>query len=158
MSRWIAVAILIGAVGACGPFCGNGKLNLSKAELNPLSFTCPAHATDYSYDIKGTLEADNQTTGSITIKSMATSAKVVKLEGNWGMKVGDESSAEDIQFSPKTLGSGSKTTIKFTTRWSCSDSGNNPTETYADFKIVLSIITNSGTYKVDLPNHRMRMA
>ena len=29
--RWIATSILIGAVGACGPFCGDGKLSFSNA-------------------------------------------------------------------------------------------------------------------------------
>src|SRR5438105_241660 len=150
MRRWIAVAILMGAVGACGPFCGNGKLNLSNAQLKPSSFTCPANVTDFGYDIKGSLDADNQTNKSITIKSMTSSAKVVALKGNWAIKVGDESGANDIQFSPKTLNSGSKTTVKFTTPWHCTDAGNNTTETYADFKIVLSIETSSGIYKIDL--------
>ena len=75
--RWIAVAILIGAVGACGPFCGNGKLNLSNARLNPTSFTCPVDVTDYSYSLKGSFDADNQTSKSITIKAMSTSVTVV---------------------------------------------------------------------------------
>ncbi len=92
---WIALAILIGAVGACGPFCGNGKLNLSNGKLNPTSFTCPLNATDYGYSIKGTFEADNQSNKDITIKSMSTTVTVVKLAGsNWSMSVGDKSGAD----------------------------------------------------------------
>ena len=157
--RWIAVAILIGAVGACGPFCGNGKLNLSNARLNPTSFTCPVDAQDFSYDINGTVDADNQTGKAIAIKSMATSVSVAKLVGsNWSLQVGDKSGANDIVFSPKSIGSGARTTLKFTTPWSCSNSGTNTTDTYADFKIVLTMDTSNGIYKVDLPNHRMKMA
>jgi hypothetical protein len=158
ISRGFAVAVLMLAVGACGPFCGNGKLNLSHGNLNPASFTCPVGVTDYKYDIKGTLDADNETGKKITVKSMATAAEVVKLVGNWGIAVGDKSGAEKIDFSPKTLDSGSKTTFKFTTPWNCTDDGNNTTETYADFKIQLVIVTDNGTYKVDLPTHRMKMA
>ena len=156
--RFIAVGRLILAVGACGPFCGNGKLNLSHGSLNPTSFTCPPNTTDYKYDIKGTLDADNETGKKITVKSMATAAEVVKLAGSWGINVGDKSGAESIDFSPKSLDSGSKTTFKFTTPWNCSNDGQNTTETYADFKIQLLMVTDSGTFKVDLPTHRMKMA
>ena len=156
--RGIAVAFLLVMVGACGPFCGNGKLNLSNAKLTPTTFTCPAGAQDYGYDLKGTLDADNQTSKKITIKSMSTSAEIVKLVGtNWSASVGDKSGADDIDYSPKTIESGAKATLKFTTPWDCSDSGANTTETYADFKLVLNIVTDNGSFKVNLPNHRMRM-
>ena len=156
--RWIAAAILIGAVGACGPFCGNGKLNLSNAKLNPTSFTCPANVSDYGYDVAGSVDADNQTGKKVTIKSMATSATVAKLAGSWAIKVGDKSGSSNVGFSPKSVDAGAKATLKFTTPWSCTDTGNNKTETYADFKLVLTVVTDIGTYKIDLPNHRMRMA
>ena len=109
-------------------------------------------------DIKGTLDADNETGKKITVKSMATAAEVVKLAGSWGIYVGDKSGAESIVFSPKSLDSGSKTTFKFTTPWNCSNDGQNTTETYADFKIQLLMVTDNGTFKVDLPTHRMKMA
>jgi len=158
LRRWIAVAFLIGMVGACGPFCGNGKLNLSNAKMSPTTFTCPSGAQDYGYDIKGSVDADNQTSKKITIKSMSTTAEIIKLAGdNWSAKVGDKSGADNIDFSPKSIDSGSRATFKFTTPWDCSDSGSNNGETYADFKLVLNIVTDTGTYKVTLPNHRMRM-
>jgi hypothetical protein len=156
---WIAVAILIGAVGACGPFCGNGKLNFSNSKLNPTSFTCPSGSQDYQYSINGSVDADNQTSKTITIKTVGTTATIVKLAGdNWSAKVGDTSGADDIDFKPKSISSGSKVTLKFTTPWDCTDSGGNTVETYADFKLQLVMVTSSGTYKVDLPNHRMKMA
>jgi hypothetical protein len=156
---WIALAILMGAVGACGPFCGNGKLNLSNGKLTPSAFTCPIGAQDYGYDLKGSVDADNETSKTITVMSMATSVIVVKLAGNnWSTHVGESSGADDIAFSPKSIPSGSKTTFKFSTPWTCSDSGNNAVETYADFKVVLVMDTSNGTYRFDLPNHRMKMA
>ena len=158
MRRRIAIAILIGAVGACGPFCGNGKLNLSNGRLSPTSFTCPLNATDYGYFLNGTVDADNQTGKNITIKSAATNVTVVKLAGSWGLKVGDKSGASNIDFTPKSIGSGQKTTIKFVTPWNCTDAGNNTVTTYADFKVVLTMVTDAGTYDVKLPNHRMVMS
>ena len=157
--RRIAIAILIGAVGACGPFCGNGKLNFSHAKLNPTSFTCPSGSQDYQYSINGSVDADNQTNKTITIKSVATAATIVKLAGdNWSAKVGDQSGAQDIDFKPDRFQPGSKVTLKFTTPWDCSDAGTNTVETYADFKLQLVMETSNGIYKVDLPNHRMKMA
>ena len=41
---------------------------------------------------------------------------------------------------------------------SCTDAGDNTVETYADFRVVLTMETSNGNYKVDLPNHRMKMA
>ncbi len=156
--RWVGIGILILAVGACGPFCGNGKLNLANAKLSPSSFTCPVDATDYGYFIDGTVDADNQTGKAVQIKSMATDVTVVKLAGIWGLRVGDKSSAADIQFAPRSIGSGQKATLKFATPWTCTDSGNNTVETYADFQVVLTMVTDNGTYRVTLPNHRMVMS
>ncbi len=94
----------------------------------------------------------------IAVKSMATAGVVSKLAVNWGISVGQKSGAENIDFSPKTIDSGSKTTFKFTTPWNCTNTGGNTTETYADFKLQLVIVTDNSTYNVDLPTHRMKMA
>ena len=162
LKKWLGSPILIIVLAGCQlfgmPVCGNGKLNLSHADLNPKEFTCPVASSDYTYDIKGTLEADNQTNKKITVKSMATAAVVDKLAGSWGMAVGDKSGADEIDFSPKSIDSGQKTAFKFTTPWSCTNNGNNAQETYADFKIQLVIETDRGKYTVDLPTHRMKMA
>lgn len=156
--RRLAILLLVGAVGACGPLCGNGKLNLSNGKLSPSSFTCPLAATDYGYTIGGTVDADNQSGKNISISSVSTNVTVVKLAGSWGLKVGDTSDAPNIDFSPKSIASGQKTTVRFATPWTCTDSGNNIVETYADFKVVLTIVTDNGTYSVNLPNHRMVMS
>jgi hypothetical protein len=158
LEKWVGAALLVLLIGACGPFCGNGKLNLSNATLSPKEFTCPTNTTDYGYDLKGTLDADNQSSNKVTVKSMSTTAVVQKLQGNWAIAVGDKSGAENIQFSPKSIDPGQKATLKFTTPWSCSNSGTNGQETYADFKIELAIDTDHGKFTVELPTHRMKMA
>jgi hypothetical protein len=161
LKNWVGIPGLVLLLAGCTvlgiPVCGNGKLNLSHPNLSPKEFTCPTLAKDYSYDIKGTLDADNQTGKKITVKSMSTAAVVEKLAGSWALAVGDKSGAEQIEFSPRTIGPGQKTTFKFTTPWSCSNEGDNTQDTYADFKLQLIIDTDHGKYTVDLPTHRMRM-
>ena len=160
MRRWIAIAILVGAVGACGPLCGNGKLNLSNAQVGPSSFNCPVNATDYAYSLKGSIDADNQTSQNITIKSMTTTATVTKLNGpKWEISVGQKSGDDQVTFSPKSVSSGSKSTIKFTTGWKCTNPGTAPANTYADFALAMTLVTSAGTYTIKLPGgHRMKMA
>jgi len=46
---------------------------------------------------------------------MATAAVGSKLAGNWGISVGQTSGAENIDFSPKSIDSGSKATFNFDT-------------------------------------------
>ena len=162
LKNWVGTPILAVVLAGCTvfgvPLCGNGKLNLSHGTLNPTSFTCPVNAQQLGYDIKGSVDADNQMTKKITIKSVSTTAVVDKLAGNWGIAVGDKSGADNLDFSPKTIGSGQKTTVKFTTRWNCTNNGNNTQETYADFKVQLVLETDAGKYTVNLPTHRMKMA
>lgn len=162
LKNWAGTPFLALVLAGCTvfgmPVCGNGKLNLSHGNLNPTSFTCPANSTDLGYNIDGTVDADNETSKKITVKSMSTAAVVDHLAGSWGMAVGDKSAAENIDFSPKTIDSGQKTTFKFTTRWNCTNSGNNTEETYADFKVQLIMDTDHGKFTVDLPEHRMKMA
>jgi hypothetical protein len=157
MRRWVAAAVLIGAVGACGPVCGNGKLNLSNPNITPTSFTCPVAANSYQYDMNGTVEADNQSGNSITIKSAATDAVVTKLNGTWGIAVGTRSGDQNVNVNPKSIGSGSKATIRFKTIWSCTNTAAKP-NTYADFSLVLTLVTSAGNYKITLPSHRLKMA
>ncbi len=160
MSRyrdWIVTVILVGAVGACGPLFGNGKLNLSNPHASPAQFACPAGSTNAAYEETGTVDVDNQTGGNVTFKSASTSAQIVAVHGNFGGSVGDKSGAADISFSPKSVASGSKVTVKFTTPWHCSNPGASDPNIWADFAVKLTLATSSGTYSIDLPHHRLKM-
>jgi hypothetical protein len=155
--NWIAAAILLGAVGACGPLCGNGKLNLTNPQIDPTSFTCPVAADGYQYAMNGTVDADNQSSRNITIQSAATDATVTKLNGNWGIAVGAKSGDQNVSITPSSIGSGSKARITFRTVWSCTNTATQP-NTYADFSLVLTMSTSAGNYTVKLPSHRLKMA
>ena len=154
--KHVVAAILVGAVGACGPLCGNGKLNLSNAQISPLSFTCPTAASGLQYPMNITVDADNQSSGKITIKSAATDATVTKLNGTWGIPVGQKSGDQNVTFTPSSIASGSKTTVKLKTIWSCTNSSAGP-NTYADFSLVLTLTTSVGMYAIKLRSHRLTM-
>lgn len=151
--RWVVAAILVGAVGACGPFCLSGKVVLSNAHLDS-KFSCPRGSSDFGYDTHGTVDLDNGTSGTVTIRSVSTTATVVAVHGDWNGSVGAKSGADNISFSPKTVAPGSKTTIKFVTPWQCSDPSGN-SQTYADFAVQVILVTSAGTYKINTNNHRL---
>lgn len=154
---WGAVAVLLVAVGACGPFCGNGKFNLSNPHITPTTFVCPPNSNHFGYDMQGTVDADNQTGRTVTIKSMATNSVVTHVHGAWSGAVGDKSGEPNLAFSPKSVSSGSRATLSFKTGWSCTSNPTPDPQTYADFKVVLTIVASSGTYTVTLPSHRLKM-
>ena len=155
--RRIAVGLLVLALGARGPFCGNGKLNLSNAHVKS-SYVCPIGSSSADYKVDGTLDADNQTSATVTIKSMTMEATVVGFKGNWFDKsMGAKSTSADFPFSPKTVSAGSKTTIHFTTPWSCTNPAGN-TGSYADFAIALMLDTTAGKLKITANKHRLQMS
>lgn len=156
--RLLPVALLILAVGACGPFCGNGKLNLSNAHVTS-GYTCPVDASNKSYNVDGSVDADNQTSGTVTIKSMTLDTVVTGIKGNWGNEsLGSKNTAPIDPFSPKTVSAGSTATIKFTTQWSCSDPGTGNKGLYADFAVTLILDTTAGKLSIGAGKHRLSMA
>lgn len=154
--EYLVAAILVGAVGACGPLCGNGRLNLSNPHISPTSFSCPSNANSFEYPMNITVDADNQSSSTITIKSAATDTTVTKLSGAWDIKVGAKSGDQKLSFTPSTINAGSKATLKLKTSWSCTNTtpGAN---TFADFSIVLTLTTSDGKYTINLPTHRLKM-
>lgn len=154
--RYVVAAVLVGAVGACGPLCGNGKLNLSNPQISPVSFVCPEAASSYQYTMNISVEADNQSSSTITIKSAATSATATKLVGKWDFSVGAKSGDPNVSFSPRSIGAGSKTRLNLKTGWTCTNTTPGA-GAYADFSIVLTLSTSSGKYSISLPSHRLKM-
>ena len=122
----------------------------------PASFSCPAGSENYKYDLDGTVDADNQSNSAVTIKSMSSSSTVTAKHGNWKGAVGDKSGADNLKFSPGSVPAGARTTIKFISPWNCSNSVSG-VSTYADFAVVLSVVTSAGTFKLNL-KHRLAMA
>lgn len=102
------------------------------------------------------VDADNQSSSAITIKSASTDATVTKLSGSWAIPVGQKSGDQNLSFTPSSISSGSKAMLKLKTIWSCTNSTASP-NTYADFALVLTLTTSAGKYSIKLPSHRLKM-
>ena len=156
----IAMAVIVvGAVGACTPVCGIGdsKFSLSGAHVLDSVYTCPIPSNHRSYDINGTVAANNPTGKPVSISSVSTVMTVVAKTPDWSAAVGDTYETADISFSPKSIGSGSKATLKFAIPGWCSDSQHTGrTDTHADYTVAVTVVTSTGTFKLNTNNrHRL---
>lgn len=151
-------AALAVALGACVPFCGIGaKFTLSNAVVDS-SYKCPYPATNAPYRVHGSIDVDNSTTNTVTIKSMSEDDTLVNTVGKWDGPTTAKGSAQVSDFSPKSVASGAKSTIHFSVGFVCTNSGPNVT-TYAEFTFEFTLITSAGTYKIDGGNrHRLGFA
>ena len=143
------------AIGACGPFCLSGKVALTNAHVDS-TYKCPNPAHDLPYDVHGGVDVDNSTRNTLTIKSMSEAGILVDVHGAWNIgSVGQKYNETISTFSPKSIKSGDKATIKFTFMFSCTSSG--PAEsTYGDFDLKITMVTNAGTYTISSANkHRL---
>ena len=153
--RSIAIAgLAIAAMGACGPFCLSGKVTLNNARVDS-SYKCPNPATNLPYDVHGTLDVDNSTSNALTIKSMSEAGTLVDVHGSWSIgSVGQKYNESIDTFSPKSVKSGDKATIKFIFRFNCTNSGPT-TSTYGDFDLKVTMVTSAGTYTSSTIKHRL---
>lgn len=150
----MVASLAIIAVGACGPFCLSGKVTLSNAHVDP-SYKCPNPASDHPYDIHGSVDVDNSTRNTLTIKSISEAGVLVAVHGAWNIgSVGQKYEQTIDNYSPKSVKSGDKTTIKFTIKFSCTSSG--PKEsTYGDFDLKFTMVTSAGSYSIGSNKHRL---
>jgi hypothetical protein len=153
--NWLIVAVVLVAIAACGPFCGNGKFNLSNAHVQASS-KCPPNSNNFNYTTPATVDVSNETSQTVTIKKVQSDSTITATHGNWGSAVGTKGGETDIAFNPKSFSAGQKGTVRLTLDWQCTNNAADPT-TYADFRLVLSFQTSAGTYKVSLNKYRMSM-
>ena len=148
--------MLAAAVGACAPICGIGShLTLGNARVDS-SYTCPKQVTNHPYDVNATIDADNFTNNTVTIRSIAETDTAVAIHGDWNGEVGVKGGGIVASYSPKNIGSGSKATIRFKIPFECTDQGTISSSTYGDFAFAFTVTTSSGTFKLDGANkHRL---
>ena len=69
MGRFVRLAVAtvaIAAMGACGPFCGPGKVSMTNAHVDS-SFNCPRSANQFQYSVHGSMDVDNPSGKAVTI-------------------------------------------------------------------------------------------
>jgi len=155
LTRAAFAATLVFAMGACVPFCGIGaKFSLSNAHVDA-EYKCPFPSNEAPYQVHGSIDADNSTTGAVTIKSMSEQDELVATAGEWNGPKTAKAGGPITNFSPKSMASGATSTIKFSIGFTCTNSGPTVT-TYGDFTFKFTVVTSAGTYKIDAGNrHRL---
>ena len=154
-SQLVVVTVLAIAMGACAPVCGIGAhLTLSNARVDS-SFNCPNPAENLPYKVHGTIDMDNYTNNSVTIKSMSETNVTVAIHGKWTGALGQKGKGPITDFTPKSIAAGSKDTLHFSIPFICTNSG--PTvSTYGDFSFKFKVVTSAGTFNLDGANqHRI---
>jgi hypothetical protein len=146
--------VAVAAVGACGPFCLSGKVTLSNATVDA-TYKCPNPANDLPYTVHGSVDLDNSTSKDLTIKTMSEAGVLVDVHGAWSIgSVGQKYDETIDTFSPKSVKSGNKATIKFTIPFNCTNSGPSQS-TYGDFELKVSLVSSGGTFTTGTVKHRL---
>jgi hypothetical protein len=150
------VCVLAVAIGACAPICGIGShFTLSNAHVDS-SYTCPKQVTNHPYDVNATIDADNYTNNTLTIRSISETDTAVAIHGQWDGEVGAKGGGKITDYSPRSMSAGSKATIRFTIPFQCTDQGTISSSTYGDFAFVFTVTTSAGTFKIEGANkHRL---
>jgi hypothetical protein len=145
-------------LGACVPICGIGaKFSLSNARVDG-QYDCPYPSDLRAYEVHGSIDASNTTSGKVTIQSISEEDVLVSTAGNWNGPKGVKAGGPITNYLPKSVGSGDNATIKFSVAFDCTNSGGS-TPTYGDFTFKFKVVTSAGTYTLDAGNrHRLNMA
>jgi hypothetical protein len=155
MRRRLVVGLALVAMSACGPFCGGGKLTFFNAHAVS-STTCPPNANNYQYTTPATVEVDNETAQRVLVTQIQVKWILVSKQGQWDDPIGTTGTLDVASFSPKSIDSGSNTTMKIDMPWFCTNQGIT-TDTYGDFSDVFVLTTSSGVYSVNVNTTRMVM-
>jgi hypothetical protein len=158
IERLAIAGLAIAAMGACGPFCLSGKVTVANARVDP-TYSCPNPSNKFSYDVHGTMDVNNSTSNTLTIKSMSEVDTLVAVHGSWTIgSLGEKFGGPIDIFSPKSIKPGDKATIKFTIKFDCTNSGPS-TSTYGDFDFKFTVVTSAGTFTLSGANqHRLAMS
>jgi hypothetical protein len=158
LARSVALAAALVAMAACGPICGIGaSFSLTNA-LVDASYQCPYPADNQPYIVHALIDANNTTGSSVQIKSITQTWTNVAIHGNWSGVKGDHGTNDVASFRPKSVGAGTRATIKFSIPFQCTNSGASA-DTYGDFSFKFLVKTSSGTYTISSSNeHRLTFA
>lgn len=156
----LGAAVLVAAcalASACA-IGGPSTFVLTSASVDP-SFTCPVGAADVRYTIGATVNAENDTSGAVTIRSTAARLKLVAVKGAWLESVGDTYDAAGVTFAPGTVAAGAKTNLKLTIPSSCSNGkpGTN-SKSYGDYSVTIQLSTSAGSFSITSKDHHRIVA
>ena len=151
--RWIA---LVSTGLALLVACGSSSFSLSGATVDA-TYTCAMGSANTPYNLGVKISADNPTAKSVDVRSIDAVMVVAAIHGAWLQPVGTKYDAGDIQFSPRSVGAGGKTTLTGTIPSGCSNGKHQgTTDNYADYSVQLTVVTSAGTFHLTSTNkHRI---
>ncbi len=149
-----AALAAIGLVILAG--CGANAFALTGATVDG-TYTCAPGSADTVYDVQARITADNPTSKSVDVTSIAAVMVVAAVHGQWQQAVGTKYDAGYVQFSPRSVGAGARATLTATIPSACTN-GQHPgtSDNYADYSVQLTAKTSAGTFHVTSSNkHRI---
>jgi hypothetical protein len=157
MAKGVLLALLVGVGAACTAGAPAG-FTLKGATVDT-SYTCPAGAVDAFYTVHGVIDVTNGTSQSVSVKSVTAVMTLAALKGPWLEKVGDRyEPAGVMSFSSfKSIGPGSSGSLQVIVPSACTrGTVPSPEQSYGDYAVAFTVITSSGTYRIQSSNrHRI---
>jgi hypothetical protein len=146
----IATALVILAA------CGSGGFALTSTTVDG-TYTCAVGSANTRYELHARVSADNSTSKSVDVRSIDAVMVVAAIHGQWQQPVGTRYDAGDVQFSPRSVGAGSKATLTATIPSACTNGQHTGTnDDYADYSVQLTVVTSAGTFHLTSSNkHRI---
>jgi hypothetical protein len=154
----IRVLVAAGSLVLIGAGCGfgSGTFNLNNASVDA-RFACPRGSNNAPYNIHASTDANNGTSGSVTIKTVTATLTVASVHGSWLEQVGSKYDAGAVTFKPSNVSAGSDATLTVTIPSACTNnSGATSITSYADYTVTLTVVSSAGTNSIDAHNkHRI---
>ena len=152
MSRGVVVAIGLLILAACG----STGFALTGATVDG-THTCAVGSANTRYDLQAKISADNSASKAVDVRSIDAVMVVSAVHGQWQQAVGARYDAGKVQFSPHSVGAGSKATLTATIPSACTNAAHPGTnDDYADYSIQLIVVTSAGTFHLTSQNkHRI---
>jgi hypothetical protein len=139
--------------------CGSGSFSIGSPSVDA-TYTCPTGASNAPYQLHATADADNSTSQTVEVRSVAAVMVLTAVHGDWQQKVGSTYNAGEVQFSPRTIGANSKAKLQVTIPSACTNGPRPATAAdYGDYTVKLTVTTSAGMFTLTSTNkHRIQAA
>lgn len=151
----VGLLLVVGISGGCeiGP---PAVFRLTSASVDA-TYTCPAGAANAPYDLHATIDVRNDTSNSVTIRSVEAVMTLAAVKGSWLEPVGDKYEATAVTVLPGTIGARSSASLKVTIPSACTNGKTaSAGSSYGEYSVALTVATSSGTFTIESNNrHRI---
>jgi hypothetical protein len=149
--------VLMGIASGCA-IGGPSTFTLNSASVDA-TYVCPTGAADARYNLHGTIDVRNGTSGTVTIKSVGAVMTLAAVKGGWLEHIGDKYEATGVTVTPQSVGAGSSASLKVTVPSACTNgktASNSGDASYGDYAVMFTVTTSAGTHTIQSQNpHRL---